>query len=112
MIKGETVTVLRPHTTGHDPYGTPMVEWDKEHVDNVLLNPQTGTTVDDSTTPDALETTLVMYFPRVYAKTLRGCDIRARDRIWHVTGDPLPIDGGISPTRWNREVLVTRDDGG
>ena len=97
MLKGEQVVVLRPSkTAGSGKY-----------------NAQTATPSDvqDSTLPNAVSIDLTAYFPRGYSQSLRGCRIRARDRVWQVVGDPIPFDGGITPTRWNLAVNLHRTDG-
>ena len=38
MIRGEPITILRPHITGVDQYGTPTRGWTEETIDNVLVN--------------------------------------------------------------------------
>ena len=95
MIRGEPITILRPHITGVDQYGEPTRGWTEESVDDVLVNPSTPSDPADSTQPAALEASMTLYFPRAY------------------TGEPLkgPLDGGITPTRWNMQVQVSRDDG-
>lgn len=112
MLKGEQVVVLRPSkTAGSGKYNAQTVKWEDEPVDGVLLGTATPADVQDSTLPNAVSIDLTAYFPRGYSQSLRGCRIRARDRVWQVVGDPIPFDGGITPTRWNLAVNLHRTDG-
>ena len=112
MLDGEQVVVLRPSKTdGGGKYNAQIVKWSDEPVSGVLLGAATPADVQDSTLPNALSVDLTAYFPRGYDKPLRGCRIRARDRVWQVVGDPIPFDGGIKPTKWNLAVNLHRTDG-
>ena len=66
----------------------------------------------DSTQPAALESTAILYFPRTYTgESLKDCKAIVRGREYRIIGDPMPLDGGITPTRWNMQVIIDRDDG-
>ena len=112
MIRGEPITILRPHITGVDQYGTPTRGWTEETIDDVLVNPSTPADTASSTQPDALEATATLYFPRTYTGgPLKGCKAIVRGREYRIIGDPMPLDGGLTPTRWNMQAQISRDDG-
>ena len=52
-----------------------------------------------------------LYFPRSYQGTLRDCKVVVRGIEYRVIGDPVALDGGLTPTSWNMQVNVCRDDG-
>ena len=111
MIRGETVKVLRPSVNGMDAYNTPIRKWSKESVDNVLVGSPSPDDVATSAEPDGLRVSLPLYFPRSYHGALRGCRVGVRGTEYQVVGDPMPLDGGLTPTAWNMQVNVSRDDG-
>ncbi len=112
MLTGESITILRPRITGIDEYGEPTRQWDEETIDDTLVGPPTPTEATDSTTPDAIDVTATLYLPRNHpVDSLNGCKAIVRSHEYRIIGDPIPLDAGITPTRWNMSVHITRDDG-
>jgi hypothetical protein len=111
-MRGETVTVIRRVQTGVDEGNNPVYETKEEPVGNVLVGQPNCENADDSNRPDGIRIDAVLYFPRTYTGgPLRGQTVIVRDSKYRVTGDPFPIDGGMTPTDWNMTVPVTRSDG-
>lgn len=111
MIHGETVKVLRPSIAGMDAYNTPIRKWSEESVGNVLVGSPTQDNVATSVNPEGLLVSMPLYFPRSYQGTLRDCKVIVRGIEYRVIGDPVALDGGLTPTSWNMQVNVCRDDG-
>lgn len=111
-MRGETIIVERRVKTGVDEGNNPIYETELEQVSNVLVGPPNGKNATDSNRPDGVQIDADLYFPRRYAGApLQGQSIIVRERRYRVVGDPLPIDGGMTPTDWNMTVPVTRSDG-
>ena len=109
---GETVTIHRWRQTGVDAGNNPVWEPVDEPVENVLVQSPSGSNAGDTTRPDGITVDLTLQFPRVYTGgRLRGCDITVRGLKYRVVGDPIPLDGGMTPTQWNMTVNVTRSEG-
>ena len=113
-MRGETVTVIRHTTTGTDEYGNPVHGKTVEDVANVLVQPPSMSEPSDVDRPDGIRVDATLLFPRTYeGGSLRGCGILIRDEPtpYRVIGDPMPVDGGMTPTDWNMNVPVTRGEG-
>lgn len=111
-MRGETVTVIRRVEAGVDEGNDPVYEDVPEDVGNVLVGPASGSNSGDSTRPDGVQVDATLYFPRSYpGGSVRGCDVLVRGDLYHVVGDPFPVDGGMAPTAWNMAVDVTRSEG-
>ncbi|WP_419004275.1 hypothetical protein [Bifidobacterium pullorum] len=113
-MRGETVTVIRHTTTGTDEYGNPVHGKTVEDVANVLVQPPSMSEPSDVDRPDGIRVDATLLFPRTYeGGSLRGCGILIRDEPtpYRVIGDPMPVDGGMTPTDWNMSVPVTRGEG-
>lgn len=113
-MRGETVTVIRHTTTGVDEYGNPVHGKTVEDVANVLVQPPSMSEPSDVDRPDGIRVDATLLFPRTYeGGSLRGCGILIRDEPtpYRVIGDPMPVDGGMTPTDWNMSVPVTRGEG-
>ena len=114
-MRGETIIVRRRIQSGVDAGNNPVYKPIDEHVDDVLVQAPTGSNSSDSNRPDGITVDAVLQFPRTYdGRSLRGCTIIIRGderHPYHVVGDPLPVDGGMTPTRWNMSVNVTRSEG-
>ena len=113
-MRGETVTVIRHTTTGKDEYGNPVHGETVEDVANVLVQPPSMSEPSDVDRPDGIRVDATLQFPRTYeGGSLRGCWILIRDEPtpYRVIGDPMPVDGGMTPTDWNMSVPVTRGEG-
>lgn len=109
MIRGVSVTVLRPTCGGADRFGnrTDGVPH-PETVDNVLVSPiSTSDLAASRPVGDAEE--LQLHFPRGYRKSLRGCEVELPEpwgRVYRVVGDPKPYIDADTPTPWNLPVTV------
>lgn len=113
-MRGETVTVIRHTTTGTDEYGNPVHGKTVEDVANVLVQPPSMSEPSDVDRPDGIRVDATLLFPRTYeGGSLRGCGILIRDEPtpYRVIGDPMPVDGGMTPTDWNMSVPVARGEG-
>ena len=113
-MRGETVTVIRHTTTGTDEYGNPVHGETVEDVANVLVQPPSMSEPSDVDRPDGIRVDATLLFPRTYeGGSLRGCGILIRDEPtpYRVIGDPMPVDGGMTPTDWNMNVPVARGEG-
>ena len=113
-MNGETITLIRRVQTGRDQGNNPIWEETPEDVDDVLVGPPSGSDATDTSRPEGIGVDLTLYFPRTYrGGSLRGCLvlIRGETTPYRVIGDPMPVDGGMSPTRWNMTVPVTRSEG-
>lgn len=113
-MKGETVTVSTRTQTGVDDGNNPTWEWADETVENVLVGPPSGSNGPDSSRPDGITVDLNLYFPRSWVfHSLRGAKvlIRGNPVPYYVVGDPLPVDGGMTPTQWNLTVPVSHTEG-
>lgn len=110
-MKGETVTVLTRTQTGVDEGNNPTYEQSARNVSDVLVSPSDNADSSDAIRPDGVEIVLTALFPRTYAGSLRGSDVRVRGDLYHVVGDPIAVDGGMRPTRWNRTVNLSRSEG-
>lgn len=106
MMRGETVTIIRRLPAGHDPTtNDETFTTVEEQVGDVLCMPGTGSNATDSTRPDGVTVAWTLCFPRTWPyHSLRGALIRVRGADHRVVGDPHPVDGGMSPTRWNMTV--------
>lgn len=111
MIRGETITILRPKQQGVDELNDPIVTWDGEQVDNVLVEPPSAADAATSQQPDGIDVSLVLDFPRDYhGASLRGCKAIVRGETHWIVGDPVPVDGNLTPTAWNMRVQTSRKD--
>lgn len=114
MIRGVTVTVLRPAPSGRDRLGNPAYgEPTSEVVADVLVQP--GATGDmEAARPAGVTVALTLHFPKAYAAPLEGCEVVLTGEhagTYRVIGDPKPYMEGLCPTRWNRTVEVEEAHG-
>jgi hypothetical protein len=110
-VRGETVTVITRTQTGTDPGGDAIWTTTETPVDNVLVANGSQTLSTDSIRPDGIEVACTLYFPRSFSGSLRGGIVKVRGHEYRVLGDPLPYDGGMTPTQWNLVVECERGDG-
>lgn len=114
-MRGETIIVRRRIQSGVDAGNNPVYKPDDKTVDNVLVQPSSGSNATETTRPDGITVDATLHFPRDYTgESLRGCTIIIRgdeQHPYHVIGDPIPVDGGMTPTQWNMSVEVTRSEG-
>lgn len=113
MMRGETVTVTwRTDTGDRDGGNNPIWAEESETVDDVLVKPGADANASDSTRPEGITVALTCAFPRAWAyRSLRGALVTVRGRDYQVVGDPIPVDGGMQPTRWNLLVELTDSRG-
>ena len=110
-MRGEMVIVLARTQTGVDEGNNPGWKPVRIPVDNVLVGPPSGTNAGGPR-PDGQTVSATLCFPRSYSgPPLRNLDIEVRGAVFHVVGDPMPVDGGMKPTAWNLAVDVTRSEG-
>lgn len=114
LMRGDSVTVIRPVEVGTDSHGNPTYDEEIETVENVLMRPNLG---DDGSNanvaPYSTETAVTFAFPKSYGgKSLKGCRIYAPlyDKTFYVVDDPLPILHNC-PTAWNYLVKGVCKDG-
>ena len=113
MIRGVSITVLRPTCGGRDRFGDAAEGVPKpETVDDVLIAPggEAGSTEDlEAARTDGDSLSLQVHFPKGYTAELRGCELMlpepwARFNPYRVVGQPMPYIDANTPTRWNRPV--------
>lgn len=113
MIKGVTVTVRRPSTSGTDRFGNPVKEWTTETVSNVLVSP--GATLDlEAARPEGVTVDLSLHFPKTYSESLEGCEIvlpAPWAGTYSVIGAPTPYIDVNTPTQWHMPVEVAAAHG-
>lgn len=114
-MKGETVLLRTRREAGRDEANDVVWEYDPaEEVADVLVGPPASGDDADSTRPAGVRADFDLLFPRAWPhRSLRGADVylRGDPTPYHVVGDPLPVDGGMTPTRWNLVVPITRTEG-
>ncbi|KFI97816.1 hypothetical protein [Bifidobacterium stellenboschense] len=108
-MHGETVTVTYRVDTGErDGGNNPVWREETERVDDVLVKPGADSNASDSTRPEGVTVALTCAFPRAWPyRPLRGAIVTVRGHDYQVVGDPLPADGGLTPTRWNLLAELT-----
>lgn len=114
MIRGTTVTVIRPGESTRDRLGNDVPGADVlEVVGDVLVTPGPCSDMDASR-PEGVVVALTLHFPKCYDSSLRGCSVRLGEPwggTYRVIGDPQPYMDANTPTRWNRPVEVEATDG-
>nr|WP_169241894.1 hypothetical protein [Bifidobacterium sp. DSM 109959] len=112
-MHGEQVTVTwRVDTGERDGGNNPIWREEPETVDDVLVKPGAQDNASDSTRPEGVTVALTLAFPRLWTyRSLKGALVDVRGHAYQVIGDPLPVDSGITPTRWNLLVEVTDSEG-
>lgn len=110
MIKGVTVTVVRP-TYKQDPdrFGNPIEDTPvEETVDDVLVAP--GSTGDiEAARPQGVTVAYTLHFPKGYDASLEGCSVELPapwTGTYRVIGDPRPYIDANTPTAWHLPVEV------
>lgn len=108
MMRGEQIGITTMRDTGLDPGGDPTTApGPVEAVDDVLVDFDTDDAIG-ATRPDGIRVDAVLCLPRAWPyRSLRGAIVTIRGHDYKVVGDPQPIDGGLTPTRWNLRVEVT-----
>ncbi|WP_236023765.1 hypothetical protein [Bifidobacterium miconis] len=112
-LHGEQVTVTWRVDSGERDGGmNPIWREESETVDDVLVKPGADSNATDSNRPEGVTVVLTLAFPRTWTyRSLRGAIVTVHGHGYQVVGDPLPVDGGITPTRWNLTVELTDSEG-
>lgn len=112
-MKGETILLTTRHQDGTDDAGdTIWADDEPQQVDDVLVIPGATTDSTEATRPDGVTVAATLLFPRTFPfRSLRNASVQVRGTAYRVIGDPIPINGGITPTRWNLSVEVERGEG-
>lgn len=112
MIHGETITLIPKRKAGPGIGGdTVWEELPPLEVDNVLIASGSVANSTETNRPDGTTVAATFAFPRGFTGDLRHATIKARGRIFQVIGNPMPVDGGITPTAWNLLVQATETEG-
>lgn len=112
MIHGETITLIQKRKAGPGVGGdTAWEELPPLEVNNVLIANGSGANSTETNRPDGTTVAATFAFPRDFNGNLRRATIKARGRVFQVIGNPLPVDGGITPTAWNLLVQATEAEG-
>lgn len=113
MIKGVTVTVRRPSTSGTDRFGSPVKTLTTETVNNVLVSP--GATADlEAARPEGVTVDLSLHFPKTYNEPLEGCEVvlpAPWSGTYAVIGAPTSYIDANTPTPWHMPVEVVAAHG-
>lgn len=107
-MTGRSVDVLRPAVDYVD--GDPLTTWRRERVCDVLVMPAETADATDADRPDGTRVAVSCAFPKVFSRSLRGCELDIDGERFAVEGDPRPVAANC-PTRWNRNVKAVRCDG-
>lgn len=112
-MRGSTVTIIGRTQSGLDPGGDPIWTSTEEQVDDVLIQDGAQANSAASTRPEGISVDRTIHMPRSWPyHSLRGCRVRLPDGIEYcVVGDPIPYDGGLTPTRWNLTVGLSNERG-
>ena len=114
MLRGRTVTVMRPTGATSDRFGNQEPTGSaQEKVGNVLIAPA-DTSDLEAAREDGTTVALEAHFPRGYGKELEGCEV-VLDGQWagtyRVVGDPKPYDDALTPTAWDMPVRLVSAHG-
>lgn len=112
MIRGETVTLIRPADAGLDAFGDELTEWQPGvPVGNVLVAPASTDDLNGSLRRDGDRDTLTLHFPKTHEGNLRGCRVIVRGVTYRVIGDPQRYTSSMTPGAWDLPVTVERTEG-
>lgn len=114
MIRGVTVTVLRPGEPAVSRLGNNVPGADTEEaVPGVLVSP--GAAADmEAVRPEGVTVAFTIHFPKGYTRNLEGCRVRLPQPwggTYRVVGNPMPYMDENTPGRWNRPVMVEEAHG-
>lgn len=126
MNAGESITIKRPYVT-YDENNDEVIEYGEsaesaestepqdgyEHLDNVLFGTPSVDDISDAERMHGMKAAYTLAIPQEYDKPLRGCII-VRDydgTEWQVITDKPPVPQFLTPTAWNREVVVGVEHG-
>ena len=124
---GESITIKRPHIT-YDEHMDEVIEYGEsvesaesaessedgyEHLDNVLFGTPSADDISTAERLHGMKATYTLSIPQSYTLPLRDCII-VRDwdgTEWQVIIDKPPLPTQLTPTAWNREVVVGVEHG-
>lgn len=112
MCAGVSITIRRPVTT-HDENNDEVVSYTTETLDNVLFGTPSADDIATAERMHGMEARYTLAIPQEYTQPLRGCII-VRDidsTKWQVIIDKPPVPPMLTPTAWNREVVVGVEHG-
>lgn len=98
MLRGETVTVLRP-VVAYDEHMDEVVTWEEEAVGNVLVAPSATSDIPVQGRPHGTKAAVSLHFPKIFDGSLRECRVRVQGREYGIVGDPQPYRQNC-PTEW------------
>ena len=111
---GEAVSVEHRISAQRDGFGNERVEYGEPvEVRNVLVVPGAPEGMDASR-PEGVVIACTLHFPKTYTGNLRGARITLGGQwagVYHVVGVPLPYPPELTPTQWNRVVMLEAHDG-
>lgn len=112
MIRGETVTLIRPAPGGVDALGDEVTVWEPGvPVGNVLVAPAATDDLTGHTRVDGDRDSLTLHFPKTFMGGLRGCRVVVRGVTYRVVGDPQRYTPAMTPGSWDLPVTVERTEG-
>lgn len=101
-MNGETITLRIPRVTGTDAGGQPIVVFDTQDVEDVLVAPTSTVNVFGSTRPSGDELVWDLYVPKAWTwQSLRGARVLVRGEDLGVVGDPHPWPEDLTPGDYN-----------
>ena len=109
---GEQITIKRPVTT-YDENNDEVITDTEETLDNVLFGMPSADDIATAERMHGMEARYTLAIPQEYTQPLRGCII-TRDidgTEWQVITDKPPVPPMLTPTAWNREVVVGVEHG-
>ena len=129
MNAGESITIKRPYIT-YDENNDEVIEYGEsaesaesaestepqdgyEHLDNVLFGTPSVDDIANAERMHGMKAAYTLAIPQEYTQPLRGCIIvRDSDQTeWQVITDKPPVPQMLTPTAWNREVVVGVEHG-
>lgn len=112
MCAGVSVTIKRPVVT-YDENNDELTTYVDEPLENVLFGMPSADDIADAERLHGMEAKYTLAIPQEYTQPLRGCIIvRDEDGTeWQVIDDKPPVPVMLTPTAWNREVVVGVEHG-
>lgn len=120
-IAGESITIKRPHIS-YDAHMDEVIEYGEsaesaesgeysdgyEHLDNVLFGTPSADDIANAERLHGMRAAYTLAIPQSYTESLRDCIIVRDydDTEWKVIIDKPPLPIQLTPTAWNREVVV------
>ena len=109
---GETVVVATPRDVGErDDMNAPVLEWDEQEVEGVLVEPVAAGDVTASNRPDGRQLRYRLHFPKSFGGELEGARVRVRGEWLDVTGAPRRYGRRLTPGAWDMEAEAVATHG-